>query len=135
MATYTDFSNLNDRIRHDHTITLKQIWRIERMKAAIDVDFGGPSSLWTSQRNHFYSDGSPREGRFYAALKHPSTEIATNCGEDRQKREASMFFLRLHSEQHPDTTESENQVGKPAAMKGDSRLMPPSLSKNSKADQ
>ena len=51
------------------------------------------------------------------------------------KREASMFFLRLHSQQHPDTTESENQVGKPAAMKGDSRLMPPSLSKNSKADQ
>ncbi len=135
MATYTDFSNLNDRIRHDHTITLKQIWRIERMKAAIDVDFGGPSSLWTSQRNHFNSDRSPREGRFYAALKHPSTENSDELWRRPPKREASMFFLLLHSQQHPDTTESENQVGKPAAMKGDSRLMPPSLSKNSKADQ
>src|SRR3989442_10628933 len=44
-------------------------------------------------------------------------KIATNLAGSRQKSDFSMFS-RFYSQQHPDTTESENQVGKPGGDEG-----------------
>ena len=40
-----------------------------------------------------------------------------NCARNRQKVRFRCF-LRLHAHQHPDTAESENQVGKPGGNEG-----------------
>src|SRR3989442_3231954 len=78
-------------LRSSKSSGLNECKRQSALILGVPPPYGLPTE-WTPNGASFIQDGSPREGRFYAALKHPSTEIATNSGEDRQRRKALDVF-------------------------------------------